>query len=342
MGAGFGTNPRSFALKVTIVGHASPRWKGAKGPAEADRLNAALAQKRAIAVRDATIANLKRRLGEDVAIEFDLSYADGERPKLVAVGTSSVGSRVSLERAQGDRTNNDASNRAVELAVELITTKHATVGRSVPQGRISAYTKFWYLSIKSLLVIGTVVPGPMTAFLELQVKNSLSKKTALYRATLFGGGDPMPLSDTPDKNVGRSDAPIVTDEPIGFDDFNNKWIRLSRMDLQVAVGVARYYCSIPELGKGAYNYMGQEFGVGLPGGFVSTGPLQMAGKNPGDWFDSDLVMEESYVVEVDGGRKAEAILLTFPTGSANLADLSATDKKKLDKVFDIWERRLTL
>ena len=49
--AGFGNTPRSFALRVRIIGYASPRWRGAKSATEADRLNFKLSSKRAEAVR---------------------------------------------------------------------------------------------------------------------------------------------------------------------------------------------------------------------------------------------------------------------------------------------------
>lgn len=335
MAPGFGNQPQSFSLLVTITGHSSPRWKGASDTAEADRRNQVLSNQRALTTKTAVEQLLRSRLGQNINIEFNLSYANDRVPKHVGIGSYGVGSRQSLEQAKGNRNSDEEKYRKVEVAIEFITTKYHTVGKSVPLNTVPAYTKFWYVTIKSLLISGLVIPGPVWGFIDVAIKNSLSGKEAIYTAPLWGGGDPMP-SDTPDKNVGRKEASIVTDEPLGLDDFNGTFIRLERLDAQVIFGFNRLYMGFPLLGKHTWNFMEQKWGFGFPGGFIVSGYLQMKGKNPGDWWKPDETYTESYVTQIHG-RKAEAIEITFPTESA---ELTAKGREKLVKFVEKWRERL--
>jgi hypothetical protein len=64
-------------LRVTIVGHASPRWRGAPSNADADRLNAILANQRADAVFSAVEKLLRVRLRGNLTIEKNVTLAPG-------------------------------------------------------------------------------------------------------------------------------------------------------------------------------------------------------------------------------------------------------------------------
>lgn len=61
---GFGNQPQSKAVRITVVGHASTRWLGAKSRAEAERLNKALSDQRAENVR-ATVERILKQCDAD-------------------------------------------------------------------------------------------------------------------------------------------------------------------------------------------------------------------------------------------------------------------------------------
>jgi hypothetical protein len=335
--AGFGNEPVSRSIRVTIVGHASPRWAGASSEKEADRLNKDLSNRRSQLVRNAVERYLRQWLGENIHIEFaQSSRPENERPRDIEVGSHAVGSQETLEQVGGNRESNEEYSRRVEVGIELFTSKTKEVGRSVPPRRIPAFTQFWYVTIKKLGISGIVIPGPAVGGAELIIKNSLSGKAMTFRAILYGGGDPVP-SDTPDENVGRKEVSFVTDREMGFDDFDGEFVRISRADIQLGLGVSRYYLSFPNLGKDAFNYMGQEFGPGFPGGYIVSGTLNMIGQNPGDWFEADDSDTETFITQVEG-RSSEGLVLTFPTQSDKL---STTQTQRLDEFIATWARRLS-
>src|SRR5215831_13359049 len=90
--SGFGNEPQSRAVRVTVVGHASARWRGAKDKADADRLNLALSNQRANNVRVVVEQILKREI-PNVTIASGSSPAPGQPPSGVQVGWYGVGSR---------------------------------------------------------------------------------------------------------------------------------------------------------------------------------------------------------------------------------------------------------
>jgi hypothetical protein len=342
--AGFGKEPSARSLLVTIVGHASPRWKGASTKEEADRLNEKLAKQRAEVVRAEIKQLIHNEFGQNVKIDFDMSRAEGEHPSYIGINTSSAGSRDTLAEVGGDRERNDEISRRVDVVIEMLTTKFHEVGRSVPAKRISTYTKVWDVRIKRLLVSGIVIPGPAWGWVELVIRNYISGKEMLFRAMLYGGGDPMP-QDTPDKDVGQMRT-FTLDEEMGFDDFKGEYVRIERLDLQLGLGVSRYYLSFPNHGEwkwenpfaldsGPFAYMGQTFGPGFPGGYIVSGSLSMVGTNPGDYYEDESSPTETSVITTKN-LWSEGLILTFPTESSKL---SPSEDKRLKQFVATWRRR---
>src|SRR5882757_4403603 len=78
------TPSQARKLRVTIVGHASPRWRGAANDADADQRNERLARQRADQVFLIVERLLRNRLGQDVVIEKNVTIAAGsDQPDLV-------------------------------------------------------------------------------------------------------------------------------------------------------------------------------------------------------------------------------------------------------------------
>jgi hypothetical protein len=329
---GFGNTAETRSLKVEIVGHASPRWKGAKTADEADRLNDDLSRRRSEAVRDAMEKLIKAKMGDDVLIDFGPVPASQNRQG-IPVDRSHKGSQEARDKSGADRARDDEYFRRVNVDVEFKGTKWITEERTVPGKTHYGWSRDWKVTIKKVGVHGIVIPGPAWGGIEIVIKNPKTNKERTYVAILKGGGDPM-FGDTPDKDVGRKEVTFHTDRELGFDDFEGEPIRVSRMDLQLLFGAARWYLSIPNLGTDKI-YMGQEWGLGFPGGFVTYGTLRGKGTNPGDTYkDPDRV--EKQTREVKEGA-SEGLILTFPTGSA---DLAKTELDRLESFVEINARRL--
>ena len=122
-------------LRVTIVGHASPRWRGAANDADADKRNEKLASQRAESVFAITERLLRERLGQDVVIEKNVTVVPGmEQPDLV-LSASGEGSRDALQDKHKSRSSDDEYDRRVEVSIDLLRTLDVKSGRSLRPSR---------------------------------------------------------------------------------------------------------------------------------------------------------------------------------------------------------------
>jgi hypothetical protein len=119
-------------LRVTIVGHASPRWRGATNDVDADLRNERLANQRADQVFLIVERLLRSRLGQDVQIEKNVTIAPGgELPDLVLTARGD-GSREAREEGHKPRSSDDDYDRRVEVGIDLVAFRDLKVGRSLP------------------------------------------------------------------------------------------------------------------------------------------------------------------------------------------------------------------
>jgi hypothetical protein len=329
---GFGNTAETRSLKVEIVGHASPRWKGATSADEADRLNDDLSRRRSEVVSAALEKQIKAKMGDDVLIDYGPVPGTQNREG-IPVDRSHKGSQEAREKSGADRARDDEYFRRVDVNVDFKGTKWITEERTVPGKTHFGWSRDWKVTIKQVGVHGIVIPGPAWGGIEIVIKNPKTNKERTYTAILKGGGDPM-FGDTPDKDVGRKEVTFHTEHEVGFDDFEGEPIRVERMDLQLLFGASRWYLSIPNLGTDKI-YMGQEWGFGFLGGFVTFGTLRGKGTNPGDTYkDPDRVEKQTREVKE---RAAEGLVLTFPTGSA---DLPKSELDRLESFVEVNARRL--
>ncbi len=138
----------SRAVRITVIGHASARWRGAKGQAAANRLNDALSLQRAENVRGLVEQILRQEL-PGVPILPGTSGAPGQQPSGLQVGSYGVGSRQPVVPSQNPR-ENDPRNRSVQVLIELVTTKDGVTGASRAPRRISALSDSWYGKVTSV------------------------------------------------------------------------------------------------------------------------------------------------------------------------------------------------
>jgi len=330
----------SKAVRITIVGHASTRWRGAKTAAQASRLNELLSIKRADNIRSVVEQILKREI-PGVTISGGSSSAPGVALTGVQVGSYGVGSREPVVKsAVTDPKENNPSNRSVVLLLEQVTTNYFSAPVSRAPLRVAARTKFWYGKVMNLNGAGLAVYG---YFLRLAIRNPLSDKVVNYSGYLLGGGassKPFSLGRTKPGSVG-DEFSFSTDQEMGFDDFDGQIVRMERVVGSLGIKASVGYLTFTSLGKGASLLAFQKsFGLGAPHleGAVASGALHMEDKNPGDWF------------EVDGGTDSvpfttdktqnDGLILTFPTGKAGLNDLSNDDRKNLESFVSGWARRI--
>jgi hypothetical protein len=149
---GFGTQPASKAARVTVVGHASMRWRGAKNTAEAARLNLALSNQRAENLRAFVVQILKREI-PNVTIEQATSLVPGQHATGVQVGSYGVGSGQPVLNPAPPKINpqeNNPVNRSVVVFIELITTHYGHADVSLTPLRIGARTQFWYGKVMAI------------------------------------------------------------------------------------------------------------------------------------------------------------------------------------------------
>ena len=177
-GPGFGKTPRSFALRVRIIGYASPRWKSAKDNAEADRLNYDLSSKRAQTVQWSVERELRARLGNNIKIEYAVSQEQPQDPKYIEVGSYGVGSH----RPGAGGQDNAEIDRKVEVSTEKITTTYVTGGVSLPPARLPGETDSWALGVTKLRMLSV---GAAVGSVELILRNRLTNKQMAATADLL-------------------------------------------------------------------------------------------------------------------------------------------------------------
>jgi hypothetical protein len=334
------TGSTSKAVRITIVGHASARWRGAKTAAQASRLNEILSNKRADNIRSMVEQILKREI-PGVTISAGTSLAPGVSPSGIQVGSYGVGSRDPLvDSGKPDPNENNPSNRSVVLLLEQITTTYSSAGVSRAPLRVGARTKFWYGKVLNLNGAGLAVFG---YFLRLAIRNPLSNKVVNYSGYLLGGGassSKWSLSRGKPGSVG-DEFSFYTDKEMGFDDFDKQLVRMERVVGSLGIKASVGYLTFVSLGKGASLLAFQKsFGLGAPRleGAVVSGALHMEGKNPGDWFEVDGGTD---TVPVATDRKQnDGLMLTFPTGKAGVNDLSADERRKLENFVANWARQV--
>jgi hypothetical protein len=358
---GFGKQQKSYSVRITIIGGASPRWRGAASKVTADHLNEQLSKARAANVqRD--IEHTLRSLDPDIKFDAGVSTS-GSHPSGIEVGSYGVGSREALVQAKGDRLNNDEMHRSVVVTLDFITTRYGQTGVSLQPKRYSAICSSWHVTIRSLDLFGMGV-GIVGGLVNLDLRNGYSNKIMHAQATLSGGGaGPTPLSllkgakSNPAKllkPVGE-EVSIYTDEPMGFDDFNDDSHNMLRIEeakaslgvtiplIHVDVGLGASYgmLSFLQLGRDAQGRVFEHtFGVtgGLSlRGVVMSGRMHLIGDNPGDWYEEDGGTQV-IPTQVDK-TQTDSIILSFKTGSAVLGD---SEPARLRKFVTEWAGRKLL
>ena len=349
---GFGNAPRSFALRVRIIGYASPRWRGAKSAAEADRLNFALSTKRAQTVQGIVEKELRAKLGPNVRIDYAVSEAEPRVPQDIEIGSYGAGSIDALTASGGNRKDNSEINRRVEVMIEKITTTYTSGGVSLPTQRIPGKTDTWALRVTKLRMLAV---GAAIGSIEIVLRNRLTNKQMFATADLYGGGigsgtakagsNLKKLIANETKNrlkqavadfIGRGEVFFTTKDKMGFDNFGGEFIRIGKLKAAFGIKSEYAYAVFPFIKHHPGMLVFQKkIGVGLPNleAWVVSGKVRLRGTNPGDWLDYDRTDQ---VYSSYDQSWQETLVLTFPTGKWQLGPV---DFSRLREFVAVWARR---
>ena len=325
------TPSQARKLRVTIVGHASPRWRGAANDADADQRNERLARQRADQVFLIVERLLRNRLGQDVVIEKNVTIAAGnDQPDLVLTARGD-GSREAREDEHKPRSSDDDYDRRVEVGIDLAVPREVKVGRSLPSEQ--AKTKEWSVTINRLRVVRAFAAG---GGIEVVIRNRKTGKEVVATAKLYGTGGPRLNPFATEEETGTKRVWFNTTDEVAISEFEDTRIFVERWDVIVGIGERFLNVSFPELsryGPRTTATMWHHFGVGIkPNGFLLWGRLHIW-NDTDDWVDQ----EETVVDSTLKRRSSEGLLIVFPTASAQVP---SADLLRLDEFVTTWCRRL--
>jgi len=326
------TPSQARKLRVTIVGHASPRWRGAANDADADQRNERLARQRADQVFLIVERLLRNRLGQDVVIEKNVTIAAGnDQPDLVLTARGD-GSREAREDEHKPRSSDDDYDRRVEVGIDLAVPREVKVGRSLPSEQ--AKTKEWSVTINRLRVVRAFAAG---GGIEVVIRNRKTGKEVVATAKLYGTGGPRLNPFATEEETGTKRVWFNTTDEVAISEFEDTRIFVERWDVIVGIGERFLNVSFPELsryGPRTTATMWHHFGVGIkPNGFLLWGRLHIW-NDTDDWVDQ----EETVVDSTLKRRSSEGLLIVFPTASSQVP---SADLLRLDEFVTTWCRRLT-
>jgi hypothetical protein len=324
------TTSPSRKLRVTIVGHASPRWRGAPSDAEADLRNERLANQRAEAVFVIVEKLLRDRLGQDVEIEKNVTLVPGTRqPDLVLSGSGEGSREARLDRHKA-RSSDDDYDRRVEVVIDLVVTRDVKAGRSLPSTQAKTWT--WSVTINRLKVVRAVVAG---GGIEIALRNRKTGKEVLATAKLYGGGWFRLNPFATEEETGRKRVWFDTTDAVEISAFEDTRILVTRYDVKAGIGESFLTLRFPELsryGPRETATMWHHFGVGAPNGYKLWGRLHI-------WSDTDDPVDHEDVVHATHDRRSgEGMLIVFPTESHQVPSVELA---RLDEFVTTWCRRLS-
>jgi hypothetical protein len=318
-----------LAVRITTVGHASRRWSSARNAAEADILNLQLSELRAQNVRKAVEDIIKRELP---ALAIDIP-------------AKGVGSREPFPTASED---NAAVDRGVLVMVDLTTTAMNEKRQHHPPQRIYSPSKLWTLTVLSMVGGGGL--GYKGTFLRVSLRNEITGKKISLSGGVHGGDLGAPVAknlfkfDADKVNLKKIGKPIgdtvtfSTDEALDFDFWtrDSKMVRL--VHSHVKTGVTKSEATFIQFtdidtspGSLVFELKTLGFKIGWPDVdvYVATGFLSAEESNPGDY----LVYQppDDYVPTQTSRDNVGGMFLSFPTGKANLSDLTVRDRESLTK-----------
>ena len=240
--------PPQLTVQCRIVGHASPRWKGASTESLRVGNNEVLSRRRADAVMKEFKSDLTKALGR-YRLNFleNVSYPDDSQPNETAViGSEAMGQRESLLSAGGNRKNDDAKYRRTDVTVRVArSTQDEMPTKVVRRYQRSTKSKFWYVSTG---VSGSVTAVAGFGFFRIKLRNWKGDEASGSVGTV-GGGVGLKYSYSP--YSWTEEASFITYKEVGFDDFHGVRVRYTNAGLVIGIGYSRSYLTFWGMGRDA-------------------------------------------------------------------------------------------
>jgi hypothetical protein len=306
-----------LTVRVTVMGRATQRWRGAHSEAEADQLNQALSEARAQNLRKPVEDILKKEL-------------PGVKIEAPATG---LGSHHGFPLTGED---NAAIDRSVVVMVDLVTTNRGSRTEFRPS-KIYAPSKFWTLKVVSMI---SASGGLKITYMRVIVRSSTTRRELTLAGTLVGGELPSPKNpfnfddkSNPLQQVGN-EVSFHTEEAEGFDYFvgseNGQWVRLVNLGIGLVKKIETTFLQFTSLdthpGSLVFEFKTGWTLVKPPVPAVSFGFLKVEGPIPSDYVDGNTMVT---VPTEDARHHYDGLLLSFPTGKAGLNDLTPKDRERL-------------
>jgi hypothetical protein len=323
------------SLRVKIVAHASPRWRGAKDTNEADAHNMELSRRRMEQIRDVVDVRLQDKLGPHAKIDYDLEYAQPDEPGSVVVTQESHGSHDALREAKGNRGRNDPYFRRVDLYIDDTATTRDYAGVSTPRrtARFGMKTTHWQVMVGVTASASLVGAAGVVA---LRLRNADTGREGDFHIIGVGVGT---IGVSASKAVSDDYTDFYTDNPVGFADFDGAGVNFSSFGVGlVLVDYEKSYLTFPSMGEGAkdIDVSGWNVGAALKvGGSSISSRLGADGVGP----PSDEYEVHSDYDETSMDRKStkgDLYMAFFETGKYVLPP---KDRTELRKFVDVATER---
>lgn len=308
---------------INVIGHASPRWRSAKGAEAADQHNARLSQERAEAVRREVQHQLPLLLGnQHLVFEYNYTPVDPTAGNAdVVLGSEARGSRETLiEAGERGRQANDPTMRRVEVTVHLHSAIETDVKEDVEatERRPGASTEW------SILIAGQtgVAFGPKAGGMVINLRNEKTGVIGTYLAE-YGGGELSLGFQIAQASFSWSS--FSTPVPMSFDDFDP-----SRFEITLGPGISlgvgaqwakfhfTYFGSnkpVPDEGIQVGGFTAGGIGASLGGGVY--GSMYQQG-NPQESIDVPVRSEREQLYTSRSEEKSTHRVL-FGTASATIS-----------------------
>ena len=315
------------SLRVTIVAHASPRWRGAKDAAEADKNNMELSRQRMEQIFDVVDVRLQDTLGPGVRIDYDLEYDQPDQPGSVVVTHESHGSHDTLHAAKGNRDANDPYYRRVDVYIDDTATTRDYSVMSTPRRstKVIMKTTNWQVRVG---VTGDASLVGAIGIVALRLRNGDTGREGDFHIIGVGPGT---IGVSVSKAVSEDYTDFSTDEPVGFADFAGAGVNYSTFGVGlVFFDYEKSYLSFPSMGEGAKDIDVSGWNVGAElkvGGNSISSFLGADGSGPpSDEYEFHSDYEETS--SDTQSKRGDLYMAFFETGEYVLPPKDRTELRK--------------
>jgi hypothetical protein len=319
--------PARLTIQCDIVGHASPRWKGAKTDDQRVKNNDVLSQKRAEAFMKEFKPALEKELGKyQLKFYENVSYEEDTQPDQSAtIGAQGRGQRDSLPLAGGDKKNDAAIYRRSDIVVRVARSIQDQMPVKVTQTyKRSTKSKFWYASVG---VSGSITAVAGYEFFRVKLRNDKGDEAEGSVAAISGGvGAKYSLSPY----SWTEEASFMTNRQVGFEDFHGVHVRYTTAGLILGVGYTRAYLTFYGMGPDAASLHVGGWGTGFQVSMdLGTGILFL------DMVPSNYAIERYDTTEWQDVRSdwitQQKLSVFFDTGESKLSSTGVSEIKTFAK-----------